>query len=155
MYLSHTHTNSTHISFNIKCGSLLNSIKKELYFTGLFFMIYRSLVHFFVTCTHSSTSTNTHTHTHTHTRFYTVYSIYMHTYPHTHALLHSIWIYTQHTQTHIHILICTKNVMYTHIHTHTHTHTLQHCVQCFLYRVAKTHRIPYLYRSFSAKVTYI
>ena len=23
------------------------------------------------------------------------------------------------------------------------------------YRVAKTHRIPYLYRSFSAKVTYI
>ena len=24
-----------------------------------------------------------------------------------------------------------------------------------LYRVAKTHRIPYLYRSFSAKVTYI
>ena len=25
----------------------------------------------------------------------------------------------------------------------------------WLYRVAKTHRIPYLYRSFSAKVTYI
>ena len=25
----------------------------------------------------------------------------------------------------------------------------------YLYRVAKTHRIPYLYRSFSAKVTYI
>ena len=24
-----------------------------------------------------------------------------------------------------------------------------------LYRAAKTHRIPYLYRSFSAKVTYI
>ena len=24
-----------------------------------------------------------------------------------------------------------------------------------LYRVAKTHRIPYLYKSFSAKVTYI
>jgi len=28
------------------------------------------------------------------------------------------------------------------------------CVLC-KYRVAKTHRIPYLYRSFSAKVTYI
>ena len=27
------------------------------------------------------------------------------------------------------------------------------CVLC--YRVAKAHRIPYLYRSFSAKVTYI
>ena len=26
---------------------------------------------------------------------------------------------------------------------------------CALYRVAKTHGIPYLYRSFSAKVTYI
>ena len=26
---------------------------------------------------------------------------------------------------------------------------------CLVYRVAKTHRIPYLYRSFSAKVTYI
>jgi hypothetical protein len=25
----------------------------------------------------------------------------------------------------------------------------------FWYRVAKTHRIPYFYRSFSAKVTYI
>jgi len=25
----------------------------------------------------------------------------------------------------------------------------------YVYRVAKTHRIPYLYRSFSAKVTYI
>ena len=33
------------------------------------------------------------------------------------------------------------------------------CVCVFVcvcdYRVAKTHRIPYLYRSFSAKVTYI
>jgi len=29
------------------------------------------------------------------------------------------------------------------------------CVRCRANRVAKTHRIPYLYRSFSAKVTYI
>ena len=29
------------------------------------------------------------------------------------------------------------------------------CVCTHTYRVAKTHRIPYLYRSFSAKVTYI
>ena len=35
--------------------------------------------------------------------------------------------------------------MYLYIYIYTYTR----------YRVAKTHRIPYLYRSFSAKVTYI
>ena len=29
------------------------------------------------------------------------------------------------------------------------------CARICLYRVVKTHRIPYLYRSFPAKVTYI
>jgi len=29
------------------------------------------------------------------------------------------------------------------------------CIRTYMYRVAKTHRIPYLYRTFSAKVTYI
>ena len=29
------------------------------------------------------------------------------------------------------------------------------CLRGVVYRVAKTHRIPYLYGSFSAKVTYI
>jgi len=35
------------------------------------------------------------------------------------------------------------------MHTQRYAHTLN------AYRVAKTHRIPYLYRSFSAKETYI
>jgi len=35
------------------------------------------------------------------------------------------------------------------------SHILCDCTPHILYRVAKTHRIPYLYRSFSAKVTYI
>jgi len=40
-------------------------------------------------------------------------------------------------------------------HTHVHTPSRQTHVQPLHYRVAKTHRIPYLYKSFSAKVTYI
>ena len=38
----------------------------------------------------------------------------------------------------------------------TRIRTLCHTLETYAqYRVAKTHRIPYLYRSFSAKVTYI
>jgi len=36
-----------------------------------------------------------------------------------------------------------------------HTRRASVCVWNIAYRVATTHRIPYLYRSFSAKVTYI
>ena len=49
--------------------------------------------------------------------------------------------------------------IYTHIYefVYTYVHLYIHMCTCTLYqyRVAKTRRIPYLYRSFSAKVTYI
>ena len=40
-----------------------------------------------------------------------------------------------------------------HSDDHFESHLLRNGL--YLYRVSKTHRIPYLYRSFSAKVTYI
>ena len=41
-------------------------------------------------------------------------------------------------------------------HTHDRTHRHHQWCACHIwYRVAKTHRIPYLYRSFSAKEPYI
>jgi len=49
-----------------------------------------------------------------------------------------------HTYSHIQIF------KYSHIHIFTYW-----CRWSVAYRVAKTHRIPYLYRSISAKVTYI
>ena len=57
--------------------------------------------------------------------------------------------------THTYITTCKQ----TYIHTCTHT-WIHRCIdttkqQSESYRVAKTHRIPYLYRLFSAKVTYI
>jgi len=53
--------------------------------------------------------------------------------------------------------------MRAHIHKRTHIHIIRVfaflfnyvCEDVCVYRVAKTHRIPYLYRSFSAKVTCI
>ena len=52
--------------------------------------------------------------------------------------------------------ICTHGI--SHIHGYEIASSLI-CTQRFTcdtkYRVAKTHRIPYLYRSFSAKLTYI
>ena len=58
----------------------------------------------------------------------------------------------KHTHIHAHTRTCTHThiLAYTHIRTNTGT---QEAVQ--KYRMAKTHRIPDLYRSFSAKVTYI
>jgi len=47
------------------------------------------------------------------------------------------------------IYIFVKSYGYAFIYAHTSTHAKTY------YRVAKTHRIPSLYRSFSAKVTYI
>ena len=83
----------------------------------------------------------------------------------------------------MHIRVCAHTHTYAHICTHTLTHTLishdthrtqthtQTCLslscdfsfvtrefsfltRVFSYRVAKTHRMPYLYRSFSAKEPY-
>ena len=52
--------------------------------------------------------------------------------------------------------------MYIYIYIHTYIHTyirsdlrISYEAAGLRYRVAKTHRIPYLYTSFSAKVTYI
>ena len=57
----------------------------------------------------------------------------------------------QHTATHCNIM------QYTASHCITLQHTLcrYHIVVFTLYRVAKTHRVPYLHTSFSAKETYI
>jgi len=78
--------------------------------------------------------------------------------------------YDTHTYTYAHIHTHTHTYTYIHIHVHTHAYTYMHihihtarwfhtCITHFhythWYRVAKTHRIPYLYRSFSAKEPYI
>ena len=88
----------------------------------------------------------THIHTHTHTHAY-IYHIYMHIHTYWLRILrHGYpWEATTHTHTHTH----THTYIY-HIYMHIYTYRLHIC-----YRVAKTHRIPYLYRSFSAQVTYI
>jgi len=59
-----------------------------------------------------------------------------HTHAHTHTHTHMFW----HTHTHTHTL--------TNTHTHSHIHILSRA-GAYIYRVAKTHRMPYLYRSFS------
>ena len=61
----------------------------------------------------------------------------------------------------IYIYICIYVYICIHTYTHTYfcyispTHVLRIVSSVRSYRVAKTHRIPYLYRSFFAKVTYI
>jgi len=56
----------------------------------------------------------------------------------------------QHPATHIHTYIYIRG---TYVVRAAHSDVC--CRHDLRYRVAKTHRIPYLYRSFSAKVTYI
>ena len=53
----------------------------------------------------------------------------------------------------INLFISPKRFVYVYIRIHTHV--LIFIQEICLYRVAKTHRIPYLYRSFSAKEPYI
>ena len=81
-----------------------------------------------------------------------------------------------HTHTHAHIRICMNICTYILLHMNICMHMYIHniCIQMYIliefteilqmtgepfdkgtYRVAKTHRIPYLYRSFSAKEPYI
>ena len=51
-----------------------------------------------------------------------------------------------------------QHTCFGYLHPHTSKHSCIHIRQAYTRassRVAKTHRIPYLYRSFSAKVTYI
>ena len=104
--------------------------------------------------------THTHTHLHTlslsHTLCLSIYTrTHAHTWTHTLSLSLSLSRFLTHTRVHTHIHIRTD--MHTPVHTHIHKWIL--CTQLNeprdIYRVAKTYRIPYLYRSFSANVTYI
>jgi len=89
--------------------------------------------------------THTHTHIHTHAHSYT----HTYTYTHTHTTHYraDIWKYFEDAYTH------------THMHTHTHTHTLLTIELTFentskMRKMAQTHKMPYLYGSFSAKEPY-
>jgi len=81
--------------------------------------------------------------------------------------LHTAWVLVHTLYLHIHSYI--HKYTYTQIHMYTYTHIPHTYIKLYRaiikslymfgtdirYRVAKTPRIPYLYRSFSAKVTYI
>ena len=89
-------------------------------------------------------------HTHTHTHPIDFLSL---THAHTFSLFHT------HTNTHPTAELASNSNTPAHfyrslslLHTHTQTHAY---IRPPNYMVAKTHRIPYLYRSFSAKEPYI
>jgi len=120
---------------------------------------------------------SSHTHTHTHTQTHTNKHTNTHTHTHTHAHAHTR-THTHTRTTHSHILgdrpvdVTLKRLQQSIEKTgfnevkifatsqvsslcNTMSHDVTLCHTMSHYRVAKSHKIPYLYRSFSAKVTYI
>jgi len=111
------------------------------------------------TATHYNTLQHTTTHCNTLQHTATHYNTLQHTAVHKmEGVLHCNTL--QHTTTHCNTLQHTATRYNTLQHTTTHCNILQYTKwkvqhRAVYYRVAKTHRIPYLYRSFLAKEPYI
>jgi len=103
--------------------------------------------------THTHAYTYTHTHVHTHVYTYTRTHVHAHMHIHTHSHTYTrtcIYIYT-----HMCICVCIVQCCY------LMKRPVPMCAKCgylcicvYTYRVAKTHRMPHLYRSFSAEEPY-
>jgi len=71
-----------------------------------------------------------------------------------HTYIHTITHSNIRTYMHEYIYTCIHTYMNTYIHTHIHADDDGTQVHSAQYRMAKTHRMPYLHRSFSAKEPY-
>ena len=100
------------------------------------------------TCVYINALLDIHMCTPCHIRYYNDLFVATHTHAHG-ALLQRFLCFNVYT--------CTPRCMWTHAHRVACgvVNIMSHLVTSRIYRVAKTHRIPFLYRSFSAKVTHI